>query len=74
MSGKCTALAGSAVVKTAGAFNNLFYGSTGLADASKLEVFPNTFDKSNAYMFYMCTNLSAAPDLPDTNLTMECYT
>lgn len=52
----------------------LFYGSTGLIDASNL-VLPSTTLANSCYsdMFYGCTSLTSAPELPATTLASYCY-
>ena len=52
-------------------YNWLFRNSTGLTDASKLEIYPTT--KSLNGMFSGCTNLVTPPTLPATTLTSSCY-
>ena len=56
------------------AFSCLFYGCTGLTDASKL-CLPFTELGSACYfsMFSGCTNLITAPELPATNISQNCY-
>ena len=60
------------------AFSELFKGCTGLTDASKL-ILPAsvllTFSLWGTYssMFYGCTSLEAAPELPATTLAVGCY-
>lgn len=55
-------------------FSKLFYGCTGLTDASGL-VLPATTLTDDCYqaMFQDCYNLTAAPALPAPTLTTECY-
>ena len=59
------------------AFSSLFYGCTNLYshDTKKL-VLPATTLTRNCYssMFFMCKNLTVAPELPATTLADECYT
>ena len=54
--------------------SRLFYGSTGLIDASNL-VLPATALTQNCYlaMFQGCTSLTSAPELPATTLVTGCY-
>ena len=55
----------------------LFYGSTGLTDASNLVLGNSSTSLANYcynYMFYNCTNLISAPEiLPATTLASYCY-
>ena len=55
-------------------FNQLFYGSTTLFDASDL-ILPATILTERCYqsMFYGCTSLTTAPELPATTLANYCY-
>lgn len=54
--------------------NGIFYGCTGLTDASNL-IFPATTLAESCYsqMFYGCTSLTATPELPATTLANSCY-
>lgn len=55
-------------------FAGLFYGNTGLTDASGL-LLPATSLAESCYnsMFYGCTALTTAPALPATTLAKGCY-
>lgn len=54
----------------------LFRNCTGLTDASNLHI-PNHFNQNSTrtytYLFYGCTSLTTAPELPATTLTERCY-
>ena len=56
------------------AFYKLFYGCSGLVDASNL-ILPATTLAENCYnhMFYGCSSLTTAPELPATTLASYCY-
>ena len=60
---------------SSGPLKNLFYGSSGLVDASNL-VLPATTLAELCYesMFRNCTSLTTAPVLPATTLARYCYT
>ena len=57
-------------------FCRLFNGCANLIDASNLIVVDDFNGKTHCYrlMFYNCTSLVAAPELPATTLTDYCYT
>lgn len=56
------------------ALASLFYGSTGLTDASELFLPAETLTNQCYYrLFYNCTNLATAPVLPAKNLAAQCY-
>ena len=53
---------------------NFFSGSTGLKDASGLDLGDIVLaNRCYAYMFYGCSNLTQAPALPATTLADYCY-
>ena len=55
-------------------FKGLFSGATNLTSAEDMELPATTLsDTCYAYMFYNCTNLTAAPKLPATTLDGNCY-
>ena len=55
-------------------FSDLFYGCTGLTDASKLVLPATTLSEGCYYdMFCDCTSLTKAPELPATTLADSCY-
>ena len=55
-------------------FCNLFKGCTGLTDASELLLPATTLGDYCYYnMFYNCSNLTTAPELPATTLATYCY-
>ena len=60
------------VIPNENCFGKLFYNSTILKTAPKLEATTLTY---NCYelMFSGCTGLTAAPDLPATTLAINCY-
>lgn len=51
----------------------VFYGCTGLTDASKLIMPTDLTERSFAHMFENCTSLTKAPVLPAATLTSMCY-
>jgi hypothetical protein len=54
-------------------FQELFRNCSGIIDASQLQL-PTTLTKGCfLYMFYGCTNLTSAPELPATTLVEYCY-
>jgi len=55
-------------------FREVFYGCTGLTDASNL-ILSETTLLNNCYqsMFQNCTSLTTAPELPATTLANNCY-
>ena len=56
------------------AFRSLFSGCTGLVSAKHLSLPATTLATyCYSYMFYGCTNLTAAPELPATTLVTSCY-
>lgn len=55
-------------------YRELFYGMSGLTDASQLELPSDTMTLQCYYgTFQNCTALSAAPELPATSLNSSCY-
>ncbi len=55
-------------------FYHLFNNCTGLTDASELLLPATTLTNyCYEYMFWGCTNLTAAPELPATTLAENCY-
>ena len=60
------------IIPNQNCFSKLFYNSTILKTAPKLEATTLTY---NCYelMFFGCTGLTAAPDLPATTLAEYCY-
>ena len=55
-------------------FNKLFYENPNLIDASSLIIPATPFGEGCFYyMFYGCSNLTAAPELPATTLARSCY-
>ena len=55
-------------------FLYLFNNNTKLVDASELLLYATTLkERCYGYMFNGCTSLTAAPELPATNITGSCY-
>ena len=55
-------------------FYRLFQNSTGLVSISENFLHATTLtDRCYDGMFYNCTSLTTAPDLPATNLATQCY-
>ena len=53
---------------------SFFSGSTGLKDASRLDLGDIVIaENCYGYMFYGCTSLTQAPALPATTLASNCY-
>ena len=56
------------------AFYRIFYGNTGLTDASRLQLPATTLTNGcYALMFNGCTNMLGCPNLPATTLANNCY-
>ena len=55
-------------------FHNLFAGCTGLTSAEELNLPATALSYFTYYgMFENCTSLTKAPELPATNIYVECY-
>ena len=54
-------------------FSGLFNGCNKLVDASGLVLTDYVAASSHTQMFYGCTSLTAAPELPATTLATSCY-
>ena len=55
-------------------FYNLFSGSTGFNNAENIVLPATALDNScYGYMFFHCTSLVTAPELPATTLSPDCY-
>ena len=69
-----TNFSGLTTLESAYTFSYLFYGCTGLTDASKL-ILPATTLAAVCYynMFQGCTSLTTTPELPATTLAQRCY-
>ena len=70
-----TVASGGEPSRTSGVFAYLFYGNTGLTDASQLELPQTSLSATYCYysMFRGCTGLESAPKLPATTLASYCY-
>ena len=56
-----------------GVFYELFRDQTGLVNANNLILPSTTSNSCYSSMFYGCSNLTAAPELPATTLGISCY-
>lgn len=73
ISGKLSALFGSALPSEDYAFSHLFKDCIAIYDVAELEVFPNDWKGSNSYLFEGCSTLSSFPKMPATKLAESCY-